>query len=95
MKRSRKGREMEKKQQKEQEDKKKAKELGGHKGHGYYMHYCKAKVRRKRLNPFSTCIAGCTTHDYLCLQQSRMKSKIMLEIYFIVLCRDLSAEQRK
>jgi hypothetical protein len=48
---------MEKKQRKEQENKKKTKEFGGHKGHGYCIHYCKAKVRRKRLNPFSTCIA--------------------------------------
>ena len=47
MKRSREGREMEKEQRKEQEDKKKTKGFGVHKGHGYYIHYCKDKLRRK------------------------------------------------
>ena len=63
---------MEKKQRKEQVDKKKTKEFGGHKGHGYYIHYWKVKVTRKRLNSFNVCIARHTTHDYLCVQQSRM-----------------------
>lgn len=70
---------MKKERRKEQEDKKKGKEIGGHKGHGYYIHYYKAKLRRKRLNPFSTCIVRSATHDYQCIQQSRMKNKIVLE----------------
>jgi len=84
---------MEKEQRKRQEDKKKTKEFGGHKGHSDYIHYYKAKLRRKRLNTFSTCIARYATHDYLCVQQSRMKNKTVLEMYFIILCRSLSAEQ--
>jgi len=75
MKWTRKGREMEKNWRKEQENKKKTKEFGGYKGNVYCIHYCKAEVRRKKLNPFSTCVAKCTTHDYLCVEQSRTKKK--------------------
>lgn len=38
---------MEKEQGKGQEEKKKTKEFGGHKNHGYYIHYFKVKLRRK------------------------------------------------